>query len=305
MLDTKEYFFRGKPFKQLSQLIPEMDFMYTQWEKDYDVDPICQWSKRSYWVAYTAVILYLLWCFLSSKFMEKRERFDLRYPLAYWNLFLAVFSTYGAIRTVPHLLYNLKHQSFEDTVCIYPTDSGWGAGASGLAVQLFIFSKIPELIDTVFITLRKRPLIFLHWYHHFTVLLFCWVSYATESGAGIYFVAMNYTVHAVMYFYYYLMAMQVVAKWFPAWIITLLQISQMIVGIIVVAAGVHFKINGTEKYPAGTCANDFNNMVAGVLMYGSYFLLFCHFAFGRYIFGASADEKKAEANKKSGGKKKD
>jgi hypothetical protein len=67
-----------------------------------------------------------------------------------------------------------------------------------LWVQLFILSKIPELIDTVFIVQRKRPLIFLHWYHHVTVLLYCWHSYATEASQALYFVAMNYSVHAVM-----------------------------------------------------------------------------------------------------------
>ncbi len=47
-------------------------------------------------------------------------------------------------------------------------------------------SQIPELVDTVFIVLRKKPLILLHWYHHFTVLLYCWHSYATRSSAGVY-----------------------------------------------------------------------------------------------------------------------
>jgi len=45
---------------------------------------------------------------------------------------------------------------------------------------------------------------FLHWYHHITVLLFCWHSYAVTSSTGLYFVAMNFSVHAVMYGYYYL-----------------------------------------------------------------------------------------------------
>jgi hypothetical protein len=48
-------------------------------------------------------------------------------------------------------------------------------------VQLFILSKFPELVDKFFIVARRRPLLFLHWYHHVAVLLYCWHSYATEA----------------------------------------------------------------------------------------------------------------------------
>lgn len=37
----------------------------------------------------------------------------------------------------------------------------------------------------------------------------------------------NYSVHAVMYLYYYLMCLKAVPKWFPVWIITLAQILQV------------------------------------------------------------------------------
>lgn len=55
--------------------------------------------------------------------------------------------------------------------------------------------QIPELGDTIFVVLRKKPLIFLHWYHHVTVLLYCWHSYYEQTTYGLYFVSMNYTVH--------------------------------------------------------------------------------------------------------------
>lgn len=79
----------------------------------------------------------------------------------------------------------------------------FGAEA-GFWVCLFIFSKYLELIDTVFLVMRKRKVRFLHWYHHFSVLLYCWHAYTWEMPTGLYFAAMNYTVHAVMYFYYFL-----------------------------------------------------------------------------------------------------
>lgn len=34
----------------------------------------------------------------------------------------------------------------------------------GFWTWLFVLSKLPELGDTIFIVLRKQPLIFLHWY---------------------------------------------------------------------------------------------------------------------------------------------
>ena len=40
-------------------------------------------------------------------------------------------------------------------------------------------------MDTAFIVLRKRKLIFLHWYHHATVLLVCWYAGATKQSAGM------------------------------------------------------------------------------------------------------------------------
>jgi hypothetical protein len=88
---------------------------------------------------------------------------------------------------------------------------------------------------------------------------------------------MNYGVHAVMYFYYFLMAIKVRPPW--AMIVTGLQISQMFLGVIVTVLGFLY-VN-----TAG-CHIPHSNNIAAFLMYGSYLLLFLQFFFTRYFFGA-------------------
>ena len=49
-------------------------------------------------------------------------------------------------------------------------------------------------------------------YHHVTVLSFTWAAYAARHP-GVYFIAMNYSVHAIMYSYFFLMSINAKPKW--------------------------------------------------------------------------------------------
>lgn len=73
--------------------------------------------------------------------MRDRKPFDLKGPLALWNLGLAVFSFMGAMRTVPQLLNNLYQNDFYYSIC-EPAPRTFGLGAAGMWVTLFIFSKM-------------------------------------------------------------------------------------------------------------------------------------------------------------------
>lgn len=269
---------RGAEYVQLFQRIPFLEHFYFDFEKNHEALPGVTFASEHWLAPIVITTLYVVLCFGGQRYMKNREAFDLKNALAYWNLFLSVFSWCGAIRTVPHLLHAISTQDFHSTVCT-PPEASFGNGAAGLWVQLFIFSKIPELVDTMFIVLRKKKLIFLHWYHHVTVLLYCWHAYATESSAGIYFVAMNYSVHAIMYGYYFLMAVGQKPKWLPPAAITLAQISQMFVGVGIVCASAIYYATGTP------CAVDPMNLVAGGLMYASYLALFVNFAVQRFVLG--------------------
>jgi elongation of very long chain fatty acids protein 6 len=89
---------------------------------------------------------------------------------------------------------------------------------------------------------------------------------------------MNYAVHAVMYFYYFLMAVHRKPKWFkPVWI-TVAQISQMFLGCVVTGMGVYLLL--IEK-PDG-CSLTGPNILPSIVMYGSYLILFLQFFVKRY-----------------------
>merc|ERR1712129_520765 len=100
-------------------------------------------------------------------------------------------------------------------------------GSTGLWCAVLVLSKFPELFDTFFIIVNKKQLLFLHWYHHITVLLYSWFSYAGKSPTGGFFTGINFSVHALMYFYYFLMTVKLKPKWFQSIYVTIAQLIQM------------------------------------------------------------------------------
>lgn len=126
-------------------------------------------SKNFYTMVFCAFV-YLVVIFSAQKYMKNREKFELRRALIAWNFVLAGFSTLGAIRVWPEFLYVIQTKGIEHSYC----SRDWQYGVTGGWGGLFIISKFPEFIDTVFIVARKQKLIFLHWYHHCSVNFFCY-----------------------------------------------------------------------------------------------------------------------------------
>ena len=137
-------------------------------------------------------------------------------------------------------------------------------------------SKVPELLDTAFIVLRKQRLIFLHWYHHATVLMYTWYSFAGYTASGRWFISMNFTVHALMYTYYMLRAMKVHVPRTLAMLITVAQIAQMFLGIVV-------NVRTAKALGDGSvCSVTKRNITVSLLMYATYFMLFVNFFISAY-----------------------
>lgn len=239
------------------------------------VDNLGKWMKNNWTMSISISIIYIILIFLIKFYMKNKTRYELRFPLIVWNIFLATFSIMGTIRTSPEFFYSINQKGIVYSVC----DSSYAYGVTGFWAFMFIMSKLPELIDTVFIVFRKQELIFLHWYHHATVLIYCWYSYSDFTASGRWFMTMNYFVHSIMYSYYACKALKIRIPLVISKLITTSQLIQMIFGCYVNWVAYQTKIN--TKNIECNISND--NIFYSFLMYLSYFILFFHFFFNAYV----------------------
>jgi len=223
------------------------------------------WMMQHHEVPVFFTLLYLVTVFGGQQLMQSRQPFHLKTMLGFWNLLLALFSIIGAVYTVPPIFTNMKHRGITHEMCTLTGEIAqpW--------VFLFCISKIPEFVDTFFIVLRKKPLRFLHWYHHIATMLFCWYSWAFLLENGGFFAAMNLLVHSIMYTYYAMAEFGVV---FPNILragITSLQIIQMLLGTFGVVHNLYY----CNTHPV--------IMFSGLVMYLSYAWLFIDLFIKYYI----------------------
>eukprot|EP01004_Peranema_trichophorum_P006160 NODE_4994_length_1083_cov_43.043750_g4441_i0.p1 GENE.NODE_4994_length_1083_cov_43.043750_g4441_i0~~NODE_4994_length_1083_cov_43.043750_g4441_i0.p1 ORF type:complete len:296 (+),score=29.19 NODE_4994_length_1083_cov_43.043750_g4441_i0:34-921(+) len=252
---------------------------WIEMENNFKGEPWLNFARDHTDIPVFAVALYLFIIFYTPSLIQKPIR--LRVPFALWNLFLAIFSIIGAIHHIPTLIQGVHQHGLIYSCCEEPLN--WYAnGPAGLWLGLFIYSKIPELMDTVFLVLQKKEVLFLHWFHHITVLLYCWHAFHTRVATGLWFSTMNFTVHSVMYSYYFCMViphngLRSIAKRL-AIVITTMQILQMVVGMGVTAYSAYLHSSGYD------CKVDPANYRLGLAMYACYFALFCKLFIDLYIF---------------------
>ncbi|KAM7073248.1 very long chain fatty acid elongase 3 isoform 1-T1 [Molossus nigricans] len=229
---------------------------------------------EKYWAAsFPIALIYLLFIFVGHNYMKARKGFSLQGPLFLWSFCLAIFSILGALRTWSLMGILIRRYSLKHTVCY---SNLINTSVVNFWSSLFVLSKIIEFGDTAFIILRKRPLIFVHWYHHSTVLVFTSFGFKSRLATGGWFMTMNYGVHSLMYTYYALKAAKVMPPmWFPR-LITTLQILQMFMGINVTI------LTYIWKQEQG-CQTTTEQIFWSSVVYMTYFILFSHFFYRTYI----------------------
>lgn len=263
------------PLNSPSIFSPNSSFYFERkfFEPEF-VDTLKEWFADNWPLSIIYSVVYVLLVHTGQRMMLKREKIHLHRSLVAWNIVLAVFSILGTLRFWPDFVLYVYDKGFAASICHRITNLGLIA----CWIYFFAFSKMIELIDTSFIIMRKQKLMFLHWYHHATVLVYTWFSVAYQESTGLWFGAMNYFVHSLMYSYYACRAARCcrIPKYVNV-LITSLQLSQMLVGLVVNLTVLWMKSRGNQ------CDTSYENIYASFLMYFTYFLLFAAFFRDAYL----------------------
>lgn len=238
------------------------------------------WLNNHHEQYIVAIIAYLGIIYFGKKYMADRKPMNLTVPLFIWNTCLSVFSILGFLRLSQEFIQLYLEGGMYRLSCNNDTDS-----IRAFWTLAFCLSKIAELGDTIFLVLRKRPVIFLHWYHHITVLVFTWNACAQAAAFGRLFMLMNYCVHSFMYTYYALQSVKIRAPKFVSMTITTMQILQMVGGMATILYAQNQLSNGKS------CQVRQSIITSGLVMYASYFVLFVNFFINAYLSKGSRQSK--------------
>lgn len=253
---------------------------------------LAQWTPE---LPFAAVILYLIMVFVLPKILPPGSKQNPQRPskpleaflqvvMPLWNLGLSVISV--LILVGVGLPYYRLIQKYGLFVIFCDTKGVTYLGKTGLLYwsYLFALSKYVELVDTLWLILKRRNVMFLHWFHHATVLLFTWFAEYNRLSVGVVFILVNAFVHTLMYFYYFVMALKYRVPSAIALAITTIQILQMFIGIGVNGYWIYLYLNGFQC----ACQAPLTIITCACLMYGTYLYLFLDFFVKRYLGGGGA-----------------
>eukprot|EP00922_Rhytidocystis_sp_ex-Travisia-forbesii_P070568 GHVS01105397.1.p1 GENE.GHVS01105397.1~~GHVS01105397.1.p1 ORF type:complete len:344 (+),score=35.49 GHVS01105397.1:216-1247(+) len=138
-------------------------------------------------------VLYLPIIWALHRIMRHRSPMKISTFTILWNLSLSGLSLLGVITLVLGQWRSLIHLNVPETDYLPSTRA---------AITTFALTKVFEYGDTFLLVLKKKPLTFLHCFHHLLTALYSLHAQLVDASYAHFFAMFNLSIHTVMYFYY-------------------------------------------------------------------------------------------------------
>ncbi|EON62939.1 fatty acid elongase 3 [Coniosporium apollinis CBS 100218] len=228
----------------------------------------------------TMLITYYIVIFAGREVMRSRPAYSLNGLFKIHNFYLTAISGVLLALFAEQLIPELWRNGVFHAICNH--EGGW---TDKLVVLYYLnyLTKYLELIDTCFLFLKKKPLTFLHTYHHGATALLCYTQLIGHTSVSWVPITLNLMVHVVMYWYYFQSA-RGIRIWWKQYI-TMMQIIQFVLdlGFVYFASWTYFTSTYFPWLPnAGQCAGEEFAAIAGICILSSYLVLFIGFYLATY-----------------------
>ena len=176
------------------------------------------------------ILAYVIFCYVAPRILKGRS-FAIDNYVRIYNLAMVVYSVY-----IPYELYK-NTIGYHYWPC-EPLDRSTSPRSMAIAAAMwhYYFSKIIELLDSIFFILRGKynQLTFLHVYHHSSMIMMGWImANFAPGGNSVFGPALNCDIHVLMYSYYFLASFGPKMQKYLWWkkYLTRLQITQFFINL--------------------------------------------------------------------------
>ncbi|QKX63639.1 uncharacterized protein TRUGW13939_10810 [Talaromyces rugulosus] len=227
-----------------------------------------------------ALVTYYVVIFGGREVMKNFSALKLNTLFMLHNFVLTSVSGILLVLFLEQLIPTIYHHGVFYAICSH--EGGW---TQPLVVLYYLnyLNKYFEFLDTLFLVLKKKPLTFLHTYHHGATALLCYTQLLGLTSVSWVPITLNLLVHVVMYWYYFQSA-RGIRIWWKKYI-TILQIAQFVIDLVFVyfASYTYFSNTYFQWAPNyGTCAGEEFAAFSGMGILTSYLVLFISFYFVTY-----------------------
>ncbi|CAI5959516.1 unnamed protein product [Closterium sp. NIES-64] len=232
-------------------------------------------------IGYVAFILGLKW----YRTKNKMAPVNLGFLPAIHNLILCLWSLAMFLGTIHAMLLDSEINKYDTGMGKYTwllcfPSTVKPVGYLWFWSYIYYLSKYYELLDTVILVLKNKPLSFLHVYHHATIVFLCWLWLTNTQSLQVIAITINTGIHVMMYFYYFMHSIGMPPPW--KMFVTNSQIIQFMIGTFVSFPLIYFHFTR----PTG-CAG-FESFCFNLFFNSSLLYLFVDFHIRNYGKAAKA-----------------